>query len=133
MTLRLTVLALTMVASVPWRASAQPSHTTAAIGTWRGTSICMVRPSPCNDEHVVYRVSALPARDSVAVDARKIVNGQEEEMGVLRCGVAATRPQVTCSMPNGVWRLEVRGDSLVGDLRLPNDTKYRDVRTARSR
>jgi len=23
------------------------------VGTWRGTSTCLVRPSPCNDETVV--------------------------------------------------------------------------------
>ena len=53
-------------------------------------------------------------------------------MGVLRCGVAGPPPHVTCAMPNGLWRFEVRGDSLVGDLRVPSGTKYRDVRTARS-
>jgi hypothetical protein len=35
-------------------------------------------------------------------------------------------------MQNGVWRFMVRGDSLVGELRLPDDTKFRDVRTARA-
>jgi len=115
------------------RLSAQATSTASAIGTWRGTSLCTVRPSSCNDEHVVYRVTPLSARDSVSFDARKVVNGREEEMGVLRCTPAASRAQITCTMPNGVWRFEVRGDSLVGELRLPNDTRFRDVRTARSR
>jgi hypothetical protein len=125
------VLAVTIIAS---RCGAQATPASGVIGTWRGTSTCTVHPSACNDERVVYRVSTLGARDSVSIDARKIVNGQEEEMGVLRCVVAsAPRAQVTCTMPNGVWRLEARGDSLVGDLRLPNATKYRDVRSARAR
>jgi hypothetical protein len=50
------------------------------IGTWRGTSTCLVRPSPCNDEHIVYRITRVGAPDSVSIDARKIVNGREEEM-----------------------------------------------------
>ena len=103
------------------------------VGAWRGTSLCQVRPSPCNDEVVVYRITATTARDSLALDARKIVNGQEEEMGVLGCRFDAPSAQLTCAMPNGVWRFAIRGDSLVGDLRLPDGTKYRDVRTARSR
>lgn len=132
MSFRTLVIALTIGTTLASRALAQAPHPATVVGTWRGTSLCTARPSPCNDEHVVYRVTALSSRDSVSVDARKIVNGQEEEMGLLKCGVSAPRAQLTCAMPNGVWRLEVRGDSLVGELRLPNDTKYRDVRTARS-
>ena len=128
--LGLAVVAVTLLSS---RGAAQAPRANVVVGTWRGTSLCLVKPSSCNDEHVVYRVSALDARDSVSIDARKMVNGQEEEMAVLRCGVAAPRVQVTCAMPNGVWRFEVRADSLVGELRLPNNTKFRDVRTARSR
>jgi hypothetical protein len=91
-----------------------------------------VRPSPCKDEIVVYRITRVNATDSLSIDARKIVNGQEEEMGVIGCRFAAPGAQLTCTMPNGVWRFAVRGDSLVGELRSPNNTKYRDVNTARS-
>jgi hypothetical protein len=100
---------------------------------WRGTSLCLVRPSPCNDETVVNRISRAGAGDSLSLDARKIVNGREEEMGVLSCRVAAASGQIMCGMPNGVWRFGIRADSLVGDLRLPDNTKYREVRTARAR
>jgi hypothetical protein len=103
------------------------------LGVWRGTSLCLVRPSPCNDESVVYRITQLAARDSVSIDARKMVNGEEEEMGVLGCGLETSRTRITCAMRNGVWRLTVRGDSLTGELRLLNDVKFRDVRAARSR
>jgi hypothetical protein len=71
--------------------------------------------------------------DSLAIDARKIVNGQEEEMGVIGCRSAASGAQLTCTMPNGVWRFMIRGDSLVGELRQPDNRKYRDVNAARSR
>jgi hypothetical protein len=103
------------------------------LGIWRGTSLCQVRPSPCHDEIVVYRITPVKPPDSLSMDARKIVNGQEEDMGAFGCRFARSSGALTCGMPNGVWRFTIRGDSLVGDLRLPDNTKYRDVRTARSR
>lgn len=114
------------------RAPAAPSP----VGTWRGTSICLVQPSPCHDESTVYRITPSGGGDSVAVDALKIVRGQEESMGVLSCGVSAAgaaEVAIRCAMRNGVWSFRVRGDSLVGELRLPDGTKFRDVRAARGR
>jgi hypothetical protein len=105
---------------------------TSPVGTWRGTSVCLVRPSACHDEIVVYRLTPAKAADGLTMDARKIVRGEEEEMGVLTCRFTASDAMLTCPMPQGTWRFRVGGDSLVGELRLPNDTKFRDVRTARA-
>ena len=102
------------------------------LGVWRGTSICLVRPSPCNDEIAVYRITRAKVGDGISLDGRKVVKGKEEEMGVFDCSFAAPTAQLTCKMPNGVWRFTIRGDSLVGDLRLPDNTKYREIRTSRS-
>jgi hypothetical protein len=102
------------------------------LGVWRGTSICLVRPSPCNDEIDVYRITRANAGNGLSIDARRIVKGKEEEMGVLDCSFAAPAAQLTCTMPNGVWRFTIRGDSLAGELRLPDNTKYREVRASRS-
>jgi hypothetical protein len=103
------------------------------VGVWRGTSLCRLRPSACKDESVVYRITRVNASDSLSIDARKIVNGQEEDMGVLACLPGASVAQITCTMPNGVWRFTIRGDSLVGELQLPDNRKFRDVSTVRSR
>jgi hypothetical protein len=103
------------------------------IGTWRGTSLCLVRPSACHDESVVYRITRTTARDSLTMDARKIVNATEVEVGVLGCRFDAPSARLTCTMPNGVWRFTIRGDRLVGELQLPDGKRFRDVRTARSR
>jgi hypothetical protein len=112
-----------------------PAQTTtvapSAVGVWRGTSLCLVRPSPCHDEVVVYRITRLKASDSLSLDARKIVNAREEEMGILACALGGRGSSITCTMRNGVWHFTVRGDSLVGELRLPDSTKLRDVRAAR--
>ena len=134
MILRSSLVALVVVLALAHRAPAQTvPRAPVPVGVWRGTSLCLVRPSPCKDEVVVYRITRLNASDSVSIDARKIVHAREEEMGVLACRLATPGPSITCTMKNGVWRFTVRGDSLVGELRLPDDTKFRDVRTTRTR
>jgi hypothetical protein len=129
-----TILAIAAGCVFARDASAQATTTAAnPVGVWRGTSLCRLRPSPCKDENVVYRITRVNASDSLSLDARKIVNGQEEDMGVLACLSGASGAQVTCTIPNGVWHFTIRGDSLVGELRLPDNRKFRDVSTARSR
>jgi len=131
---RISIVAIAAACIVGPSAFAQaPAAASGPVGVWRGTSVCRVRPSPCNDEMVVYRITRVNASDTLSLDARKIVKGQEVEMGVLVCRLDASGVQVTCTIPHGVWRFAVRGDSLVGDLRLPDNTKFRDVYTARSR
>jgi hypothetical protein len=63
-----------------------------------------VRPSACHDEIVVYRITPTKTSDSLALDARKIVRGEEQEMGVLGCRLAQASGQLTCIIPRGVWR-----------------------------
>ncbi len=53
-------------------------------------------------------------------------------MGVLHCRFTPPQGLLTCAMPQGTWQFRVSRDSLVGELRLPNGTKYRDVRTRRA-
>ena len=130
---RTNVIALAAVCLLAHAALAQdPVASSNPVGVWRGTSKCTARPSPCNDEIVVYRITRVNTSDSLSIDGRRIVNGQEVEMGVIGCRSAASGAQLTCAIPNGVWRFTIRGDSLVGDLRSP-DRKSRDVRTTRSR
>ena len=50
-------------------ASQHPTVTT-PVGTWRGTSVSLVRPSACKDEIVVYRIARTNAPDSLRLDAR---------------------------------------------------------------
>jgi hypothetical protein len=102
------------------------------VGVWRGTSLCLVRPSACKDEIAVYRITRVNASDSLSLDGRKVVNGREEEMGVFGCRFTPVGARLTCTMPNGVWHFAIHGDSLTGELRLPDNRKFRDVRTVRS-
>ena len=132
MSLRFIFVATLGACILAHRAPAQAMARPDLAGPWRGTSLCQVRPSACNDETVVYRITRANPSDSLAVDARKIVNGKEEEMGVLACRLSTAGTQFTCSLPNGVWHFTIRRDSLVGELRLADGTKYRDVRAVRS-
>ena len=102
------------------------------VGIWRGTSVCLVRPSACNDEVVVYRITPMKAADSLAVDARKIVRGEEQDMGVLGCRLVPLTGQVTCAIPQGAWHFMVRNDSLTGELRLVDNSRFREVRAIRA-
>lgn len=110
----------------------QASATVNPVGVWRGTSVCLVHPSACNDEIVVYRITQMKAADSLAMDARKIVRGEEQEMGVLGCRLVRTTSQITCTLPQGTWHFRVANDSLTGELRLLDNTRFRDVRTIRA-
>src|SRR5206468_2198321 len=40
--------------------------------------LCQLRPSPCKNEIVMYRITRARSRDSISMDARKIVDAREE-------------------------------------------------------
>jgi hypothetical protein len=130
---RFVYLAAMMSSVLARRTPAQAGAYPDPVGVWRGASVCQVRPSACHDESVVFRITRTATRDSLALDGRKIVNGAEVDMGVLGCQTDAPSARLTCPIPSGVWHFTIRGDSLVGELRLSDGTKARDVRTLRSR
>jgi hypothetical protein len=121
-------LSLTLVST----AIAQSPIQSIPIGTWRGTSLCLVHPSACHDEIVVYRITPMKATDSVSIDARKIVGGEEQEMGVLTCHLARPSGQLTCPLPQAIWYFRARNDTLTGELRLRDNQRFREVRTIRA-
>jgi hypothetical protein len=127
------LLAAVLLLALASRANAQSrAAAPSPIGIFRGTSLCLVRPSPCNDERTVYYITATKTADSVSMDARKIVNGAEEEMGILPCRFAPADRKLTCGIGRGTWLFTVSTDSLVGELRVENNVKFRDVRAARA-
>jgi hypothetical protein len=133
--MRIHITSVALACAVTGTASAQsPAQLarTTPVGTWRGTSVCLVRPSACNDEIVVYRITPMKATDSLAIDGRRIVRGEEQEMGVLGCRLTSPSGQLTCTIPQGVWHFRVRNDSLTGELQLLDNTRTREVRTIRA-
>ena len=133
--MRFRLIALAAVPLITRGAAAQLATSPDAnpVGTWRGTSTCVVRPSACKNEVIVYRIAQQGRNDSLSIDGRKIVEGREVEMGLLACQLNAPRAYITCVIPTGKWRFRARHDSLVGQLRLQDGTLFRDVRAVRSR
>jgi len=50
-------------------------------GTWKGTSICQVKDSPCHDEIAICHVHLTDRPGVYQFVMNKMVNGIEEEMG----------------------------------------------------
>ena len=88
---------------------------TLLIGTWNGTSICQIKNSPCHDETVVYHISKNKGADTFFINANKIVNGVEEEMGILPFVYNKKTNQLT-STAYGNWTFNLEGDKLEGTL-----------------
>ncbi|TMQ09527.1 MAG: hypothetical protein E6J90_10530 [Deltaproteobacteria bacterium] len=103
------------------------------IGVWRGTSQCTVRPSPCNDEIVVYHVSAGAGPDELAVQANKVVDGREEDMGTLHCRLQRAERRLRCPIEKGVFVYAIDGDRMHGTLDLTDGTRYRVIEVERAR
>ena len=85
-------------------------------GTWKGSSICQVKSSPCHDEKVVYHISPAGGIDSFNIQANKIVNGQEVDMGVLPCRYDKKNNQLTSTAFNGNWIFNFKDGSIDGTL-----------------
>lgn len=101
------------------------------VGEWHGRSTCLVKPSACHDEIVIYTIRRDSVhRDSLTIDADKLVNGARDFMGTLRCGWTA--PTLACPMRGDWWRFTLRADTLVGSLDLADGRRYREVVVARA-
>jgi len=92
------------------------------VGTWRGSSICVDRQAApaCNDEQVVYEISASGKPNTVTVKADKVVDGKRQSMGDLDFTHDSKSGSWTTEFENprvhALWRLTVTGDALRGTL-----------------
>ena len=98
---------------------------TLLIGTWNGTSICQITNSACRDESVVYHISKNRGVDTFYINASKIVNGVEEEMGMLPFVYNEKTNQLT-STTYGIWTFNIKGVKLEGTLLVHGDL-YRKI------
>ena len=96
------------------------------VGTWRGSSTCLVNGSACRDEVNVYRFSKLAARPGLfSVTASKVVDGKEIIMGRGDWTYDAGKRALDCKSPK--IRMVVDGNRMEGDLTLPDGTAYRRI------
>ena len=97
-------------------------------GTWEGTSLCQVKPSPCHDEHVIYRVARL-APQKYRIDAFRSVGGKKIFMGPIDVTFEPSRHLLAGSFPGprgtAQLRLSLVGKHLRGTMALGDGTLYR--------
>lgn len=101
-------------------------------GTWEGTSLCQIKPSPCHDEHVIYRFTKTGARQ-YRLDAYKVVDGQEQFMGPIDFSLDASGHLLAGSNKDRAgtvhpWLFTVRGTHISGKaLTGPNGQVFRMI------
>jgi hypothetical protein len=99
---------------------------TLLIGVWKGSSLCQIKTSPCHDETVVYHISKKAGGDTFYINASKIVNGLEEEMGILPFSYDSKTKQLI-STAYGNWVFNIEGSRLEGTL-VSHGELYRKIK-----
>ena len=102
------------------------------IGVWRGTSICQVKNSPCHDETVVYYISKGKGANDFTVQANKIVNGVEEDMGTVPFVYDENKNALISSAYNSQWNFKLSDNKLDGTL-MHQGSLYRIIQLTKSR
>lgn len=98
------------------------------VGRWKGTSLCQVKPSPCHDEVVVFYITATGQPNGYSIRATKIVNGEEEEMGILPAVYDPSKHKLVSVMAAGhTWSFTLKNLVMDGTLTLSNGVLYRIV------
>lgn len=125
-------IAVSFAAVVPGGNAQIAGSQTQVTGTWRGTSECVLKSSPCHDETNVYRFSEIAARPGwFSGDGSKVVNGREISMGALDWQYDAKSQILQSSTPNGTFRLVVHENKMEGSLLLPDGRVYRRIHLTR--
>ena len=111
---------------------AQQTTADKIVGRWKGTSLCQVKASACHDEDVVYHISKKSA-NLYTMQASKIVNGSEEDMGTFDSVVYdETKQTLRFTMKDqqgrsAVWLFKVDGIKMHGTLVINENTLFRIV------
>jgi len=98
-------------------------------GTWEGTSLCQVKPSPCRDEHVIYRINSKKQRQ-YRIDGYKLVSGHQQFMGTIdvmldAAGTHLDGAVMSGGQSRGRLQLSLNGHHMSGRMTEPDGTLYR--------
>ena len=87
-------------------------------GTWKGTSLCQVKNSPCHDEVVVYHISKNSNGKTYEMIGNKVVNGKEIDMGTLIFTYDDQQKTFISvdSASNSKWEFKMTGNAMKGTL-----------------
>ena len=97
---------------------------------WRGLSHCVSAEHPCSDEQVIYRVVATADSSRRVMNAARIVGADTVDMGPLTLTHEASSGQWFARLPVGIWRFQIRRDSLTGTFAVNDGTIMRRVSAA---
>jgi hypothetical protein len=119
------------------RGYAQQSTADKIAGIWKGTSICQQKQSTCHDENVVYHISK-KAANIYTIQASKIVNGTEDDMGTFDSVVYdETKQTLVFTMKdnqgrNAVWLFKLDDMQMHGALTQDGNILFRKVELKKS-
>lgn len=87
-------------------------------GVWKGTSLCQIKNSPCHDENVVYHISKGISSNTYQVNAGKIIDGKENDMGTLNFSFDPQQKILYSvdSVKQVSWKFTVAGKEMHGTL-----------------
>ena len=93
------------------------------IGTWKGTSICQVKDSPCHDETAIYHAVKAEG-NTYRFQMNKMINGKEEEMGETMFSYDVSKKTldgvIVSPKGKGLWHFVVKGNTMHGTLTVEN-------------
>ena len=123
---------LLIIFSILAHAQAKPHDDSLLIGTWKGTSICQVRPSPCNDEIAVYHIRRTDS-NTYHIVMNKVVKEKEEDMGQGDYTFDADRKTLSYrdEQYKTTWNFHVSGDRMEGTLLYQNKI-YRIIKLSKA-
>lgn len=104
-------------------------------GVWKGTSVCQVKNSACNDEIVVCHISKGTAPDTYKFVMNKMVNNAEVPMGELEFIYNEAQRSLTChsvTRYDGFWKFDVKKTTMDGTLTVGNNTLFRIIKLVKS-
>lgn len=117
------ILLLLVCSGISNNLNAQVNYDTLIIGVWKGSSICQIKNSPCHDETVVFYISKKTGIDTFYINGNKVVNGVEEEMGILPFTLNKETNQLI-STSYGLWTFTIKQRKIEGTL-VVNGALYR--------
>ena len=103
------------------------------IGTWKGTSICQVKSSPCHDEIAAYHITKAEKPNTYHMLMNKVVDGKEEEMGVTDYNFDPASKTLTShdDKRNTTWTFRLKGNKMDGTLVYENKV-YRIITVSKT-
>jgi len=132
--MRLFVIGILLVISVSAYSQTQISHDDSLlIGTWKGTSICQVKSSPCHDEIAAYHITKAEKPNTYHMLMNKVVDGKEEEMGITDYSFDAVNKTLTASdnKRGTIWTFHLKGNTMDGTLVYENKV-YRIMKLSKT-